>query len=253
VTHPCPVGCDVPAPDDLTICRPCLADIRQALAELPALVDHLHATLAREVGRGAQNGGRAAEKPLPYDVRASRVGWIRDLEENPERHPKDTLPSMSRWLLRRIEAIGTHAAAEEIHREIVGGTARGWKAVDSPPERVYLGPCNCGTELHALPGATAATCRDCSLVHDVTERREHMVAAMRDRLFTGAEIARLATHLGGSIDRDRCRKLIKVWATRKLIVAHGSSASGDPLYPFGETLDRIAAAQAKSDRTRDAG
>lgn len=230
--------------DDTTICRACTADLEQALAELPALVGDLESTLSRQGGR-SDGGSRAAEHPVPYDVRASGVlgdlravlvGWIRDLDDKPEHHPADNLEAMARWLLARLSGIATHPAAEEIHREIFAAFDRGCRAIDNPPDRQFLGTCpTCSlADIYARVGATGVICRDCGTAHEVTELRESLKARLDDRLVTAAEFARMRAYLGEAVDRDHIRRLVNVWATRGRITSHPG-----PRYRFGELQQRM--------------
>src|SRR5207253_6855693 len=73
VTAPaCPLD-GKPVHDQAAICAACTADLTQALAEMPALLDDLDLTLSRQTALGERHGGRSSEKALPYDVRASDV------------------------------------------------------------------------------------------------------------------------------------------------------------------------------------
>lgn len=266
MTHTCPVSparnvedirkgrnrrsaCAVPVDDARAICVACTADLEQALAELPALVADLESTLARQTGRGSGNGSRSAVRPLPYDVRAGQVlgsmravlvGWVRDLDEDPQHQPADTLPAMCEWLFARVGAIAVHVAADEIHREILDAYAAGVRAVDIPPDRLFLGRCpDCTLEdIYARPEDVTTRCRNCGNPHDVATLRSGLLAGLDDKLVTAAEFATLAAY-SGPVDRTRIRTLIGVWASREPRLRAVPGPTG-PRYRFGDIQARMA-------------
>ncbi|HEY9371515.1 hypothetical protein [Streptomyces sp.] len=182
----CVTNCGRPTRDTRLLCNHHVWEVEQALAELPALVDELSTTLTKQAKMG---GGKREDKPtkgkvhpLPYDVRASEVleqirivlmGWVMDLRDGSPAPigpacedcahgsctsirwhalPADTLQSMSAWLLKRLDEIARHSAADDIWSEITDATAQGWIAVDraATKTRFVVGPC---PELSPTDGA----------------------------------------------------------------------------------------------------
>jgi hypothetical protein len=88
--HQC--ACGKPAPD-ATVCTSCETRLAVALGDVPALVDELDTTLARQ-GRGGKGVGyvhSSPTRPLPYDPKASDaaghlkavlVSWVRLVQED---------------------------------------------------------------------------------------------------------------------------------------------------------------------------
>lgn len=150
----CATSCGRPTREGIVLCSQCLWELEQALSELPALLDELTTTLTRQARMSAtSDGGRSAERPLPFHVQASKalgdlrvylVGWVRDLAgDNPARYPENDLAKMARWLLARLDDISVHPAANDIHSEIVGACRHAWHVVDKAANRsrFAVGPC----------------------------------------------------------------------------------------------------------------
>lgn len=157
--------------DGATLCNGCTAALVADLQAVPDLAAELDVTLARQARFGERNGGRSAEKPLPYDVRASEAGWVlrntlttwaRVIVEEwgqngaqrhgdgltaPGRYPgtsQDVMTAeMALWLTGHINHIRTHPAAGEASEEIRGAVQQARDAVDAPANRarIPIGPC----------------------------------------------------------------------------------------------------------------
>lgn len=272
----CATGCGRPTRDTLLLCEQCQWEIKQALnpdheLSIPALLDDLATTLTRQARINQRNGGgRSAETPLPFHIRASDIaeharsvltGWVLVIaEDDPRNYPADTLLAMCAWLRSRTGHIATHDAAADIHAEITDTAARIQHVIDRPADRLYAGTCGtsfaeqhtCEEPLYAHPGATVVRCIDCGTVHEVEKRRTDMLQRLDDRLVTAAEFARLAAYL---IDdarrrREQTRKLINQWHSRGLLTRHGSD-DGEPRFVFGEIKLLLAKDQARREQ-RDA-
>jgi hypothetical protein len=88
----CATGCGRPS-RDAYLCHGCTAKLEKILAEFPAQLRELETTLTRQsnAARGEGKPTKAAEQPLPFDMRAARLvyeirneaaGWIRHLCES---------------------------------------------------------------------------------------------------------------------------------------------------------------------------
>lgn len=245
----CATGADCgrPAHHDLTICVHCTWTLEQALAAVPDLVLELETA---NTGLGTNwpdgPGGSSAVARLPFNVRAAAAAtalhdtldtWTARLLERAiagRSRPMHTA-GLARWLEHHLPDLVRRPDAARAVADITRTVDRGWHTVDRPAGRDYAGTCDCGTELYAQPGNPHVTCPTCDTTHDTEARRDRMRDDLDGRLLTGAEIARLAQYFG-RCDRERARNLIKVWATRGVITAHGHTRAGDPLYPFGPTL-----------------
>ncbi|WUI02091.1 DUF1922 domain-containing protein [Spirillospora sp. NBC_00431] len=251
---PC-VGCDRPAPGDQTICGACEAELSRALDAVPEVARDLDVTLSRQTSR--TGGGWTSVVPLPFDARASEVGWVlrsalagwvRQLQETQaEDWPADTPQAMAGWLSARLERLVRHPAAEEAHGEIVTAVAAAQRAVDLFPDRWYAGVCaapldgggRCQRDLYAKPKAATVTCPECGHRWDVPERRTWLLGMAEDVLATATEIARAVTTLGQPVTPEAIRGYVH----RKQLVAHGSRLVGTretPVYRLGDVLDILA-------------
>lgn len=238
---------------DWTVCAVHGNQLRQDLAELPGLHRDLERVLAPYRG-GLVSGGGTGEG-MPYNLAASDaagtmravlVAWIRDLGENPDHHPANTVEAMAHWLQARHHRLVTHPAAEEIVREIHEVHAAAVRAFFGPSAPVSLGPCEqCQEPLYAGQGRPFTTCRVCGAGYDVEARKDAMKAELRGRLLTAAEIADMAHYFGDVADREKTRNLVKLWGSRKQIEVRGRDADGHPRYPFGDVLDMLAKVQSK--------
>jgi len=261
MSQTCSTGCTRPTRDVLLLCDQCAWEVERALADVPDLVDELTTTLTRQSKLGGGNGkSKSRATPLPYDVRASdRLddlrtmlgGWTRVIVEDCDQTmPAGSLRAMARFLRSRADLIAKHEAAADIHEEITTAVRDGWRAVDRPAMRLFAGIClvdDCDATLRARPGAVDVVCPKCGITHDVAERRATMRADLDGMLCTAAEIGRLGLYFDG-LDRERTKRLIMTWERRGRIVAHGRAESGAGLFPFGETITAVLAAQGKRER-----
>ena len=241
--HLCP-RCTRPAGTQ-TLCPACLDALHADLDALPDLIDQLHTQLARMGRLGHAVGGRSAERPSPVDWRASEVldllrsvlvGWVRDVTPEPSAQPADTLQAMTAHL--RFTDWRRHPAADEFADEIGYAIAEGRRAIDAPPERRYLGECmepiegrgDCPGDVWQVGAKRTAACALCGHPHDVARRQEWIADIAQDRLVTASEAAGALSAWGTSITGD----LVRHWAARGRLVAHGADLHGRPVYRFGE-------------------
>lgn len=247
--------CDYPAHKDTQICTICRDKLTRELAELPSLLEDLYVTLSRQTALG-RNGSRSASAALPFDPRASMaaevlrstlIGWVRELHDQAEYWPIDTLHAVAVWLYARRHRLLDHPAVEQACDEIGHACALARRATDRPPVRIYAGRCGylgCDEDLMAKPGRDTVRCRRCGTIHDVGARRDRMLAELDSMLLTASEIARIGAYLGELTGgRERARKLINKWYERGRLVAHGLSRDGVPMFLFGEVVGMLARAQ----------
>jgi hypothetical protein len=161
-------------------------------------------------------------------------------EQSPPEHP---LRMLAAWLAERAQLnwLRYRPEGEELLRGITAACRQIESIVDRPVERVIVGRCPCGEYLYARAGAATVTCTGCGTHYDVAATRDRMRESLADSLFTGAEIATLATYLGYQGRREATRNRIKVWASRGLVTPHGEYA-GAPAYRFGEVMARLMTA-----------
>lgn len=143
------------------------------------------------------------------------------------------------FLLTQLEWIRHHPDAARFVDELSAAAATLRRCVDRPPAMVIVGMCDCGQYLYAREGQAVATCGECKSRWEVATSREILKAALLDRLFTAAEAAVLMMKFEMTVNRNRTRKLIVMWAQRGLISAHGE-VDGSPTYRLGDIIDRAA-------------
>lgn len=118
-------------------------------------------------------------------------------------------------------------------RYAVGVTRR---AIDRPPERVYLGPCDrCTHDLYASPGDPAVICGECNTTYLVDQRRRWLLHSLREHLATATEISQGIGELYG---QPVNRNTIYTWHHRERLLDHGYARNThQPLFRIGDVLD----------------
>lgn len=255
--YPCPVDRCIYPCHDAAFCVSCRDQLERDLAEVPAYSAELETALSRQTAMGDRNGGRSADKPLPYDAGASEaltvlrstlVGWVRvAVEEDDAAWPADTLDAMSQLLLRRISWLRGHPAGAEAVEEVAAAMRLARRAVDRPADQLFAGVCGeCREALYARQEATTVVCRTCSLEYDVDTLQADLKARLEDVLATAGEISGLCKRMFGEWVTTA---MIRSYAHRGAIGRHGSKldARGKvvPLYRMGEVFD--AAQKASKD------
>lgn len=140
------------------------------------------------------------------------------------------------WLRHRIEAV-------DALDELAAAAATLRRVVDSPPPVQYAGPCwvelddgRCEFELYAHAGSASVKCGGCGVVHQVPQRRGWLLDEAENVL---GHAAMLAAALS-ALDRPVTSSMIRNYADRGRIVAHGHDERGRPLYRVGDVLDVLA-------------
>lgn len=276
----CP-RCARPLPDTAYVDRECERGLGRDLLRLAELLDgDVLATVAR-LDRHGSGGGRSSEgSPLPVNLDASAravaaaavvlevagrvslergvplpaswpaVGPLcrhgigcrhRSCYEIRHRYMPAPAVAAARWLVGQLGWVRYREWGPAAFDRLARAAASLVRVVDSPPERIYRGPCEqliedgwCDGELYSRAGADRVRCPKCGTEHLVDARARWLASLVRERSYTAADIA-----AAYPIRADT----IRVWAHRGRIVAHGYDGRGRPLYPLGEVLD-LAAAEA---------
>lgn len=252
--------CGTPTRDDAYVCDGCLNDLTRVLAETPWLAGELETTIAGERGvdYSALGGSPSSETPSPVNVpalearrayRHALVMAVRFCSEERVRHqapnehqPVDSLESMSRWLMWRVDGLAFNDMAHEFLTDIVRSARACRRAVDRRPERRYAGPCQCGRDLYTKPGAIETTCRDCGTTYNVAELYEWMREGVRGRLVT----AREGSTLLGRFDLPTPQGTIDQWHLRGRIVDRGHDTAGRRMYLIDDLLTLAAQSTSKT-------
>jgi hypothetical protein len=184
------------------------------------------------------------------ECRHATCWWIRGrnvvgplcLAATSDGHP---LALAAHWLVEQLHWLRHRPEADQALTEILGAARTLERTVDRPADRVIVGQCRCDEYLYARAGAAMVRCTGCGETYDVEACRALLRERLAESLFTGAEIATLAMYLGHQGKRESTRNLIKVWAGRGLVVAHGEYA-GAPAYRFGDVMARLASTRARA-------
>lgn len=228
--------------DQAAICWPCTDGLRRDLQAVPALLDELDVTLARQ-GRTIQlTGGHGGSDPLPLDLAAADAGhalrnavstWARILlSDAPKVPPLAARDDPALWLANLAPTIRTLLWAADCAEDIARQVHLARTVVDLPPELSYIGRCICGQPVHAEAGASYARCRGCGEQLSVSEQRALQAGQLADRAFPAANVARILRHFG----RDVPMTCVRDWRVGGQIAAVGVDRHGRPLYRLGDAL-----------------
>lgn len=262
MTPTCPL-CERPV-SDASFCTTCatglLADLTKAQwltgsvtprgGVVPAMSE-LDVTVTRQARIMATVGSRSTETPLPWHEKASTSGrhlhavlvsWaLLVVEEREVQAPTDA--TVAQWLSGHVEWLRHHPAGVEALREIHAAVDGALRVIDRPVEQRWLGLCEhptdagpCPYSVLAEPGEHYVTCRACGAVHDTEARRDRMLAAVDDQL---SHASLIASALSGLLGQDVKPDLLRKWAERGRLIAHGVDSARRPLYRVGDVLDLL--------------
>jgi hypothetical protein len=272
----CVCGCGKPVADGYARAE-CAQKLAEVLTVAAGHAEDAWTVIARQARVGTAGGTRRPEQePVPEeDLRRNAVtefGWQASIERpmvgalRPEPGPADlgafdrlraventigtwvrdldgdgtNLAEAARWLAGHADDLRHHPAAGEAFGDLHDACRQLERLVDRPAERELVGMCDCGKVLYAAGGRAVVQCPQptCKLEWDVADSRDILRAALRGKLFTAAEAAHFAAHWDDRTS-EQIRKLINKWTERGRIAAHGTIRS-DPIYLFGDVLDRLA-------------
>lgn len=232
--------------DGAFVCVDCLDTLHGDLAAIPDLVRELHVELVNQSRKGSGSRSRGSERGLPYSVQASAllselrtelVGACRLVAlDDPARMPADSLTAMAAWLDRHLASVGQREGGGEVCTGMGRLVRRIRRAIDTPPERRYIGDCATCTDdgkvspMYASHHEALHRCRECGTTYGVAESIEGLEMFLRDYRLTAAEVE-VAT--GGRVRSARVRK----WRQRGRI-----EADFEGKVRFGDVLDLEARA-----------
>lgn len=147
----------------------------------------------------------------------------------------------ARFLLTQLEWIRHRPEAADVVDEVSAAAATLRRCVDAPPKLTYAGPCwelidgdeRCEVELYAVEDAPTVRCIGCGTAHDMDQRRRWLLGEAQDALANAATIAAGLS----SLNQQVTSSMIRNYADRGRIVAHGRDRDGRPLYRVGDVLD----------------
>ena len=237
------------------LCTPCATLLHHNLAAAPGMAQELLVELTRQArkaagpsGRGGGDGGQ----PLPFDVTASvcldrlRQALVEGVAIVTYGEPVDLdgvdVPRLAGWLLARFGELQIRAAVGEFALTLDAALKRAGRAIDTPPERVYIGDCTCsrpGQDPVRLLAVRSAPdeqgrreerwhqCPRCGTRFGVEDKLAELEERCRDQLLTAKEAALLA----GVKPR-----LVRSWAERGRLQGRGVNRDGVAVYRFGDVL-----------------
>lgn len=211
-------GCDQPVAD-APVCTRCAARCAAALREAADLWPALQDQVARQTRSGdptprvgrpapaqpvrpggdpAQDHGTGWPAGLVVDLAATEVRdavrnvattWARVVVDEVGADPPTGMAALLRWLAGRCEWARHQTFGAEAVDELGDAAGRVRPAVDRAPERVSLGPCDCGHQLTARADACTTACPACGVAWDVSVREQWLAQQARDYRGTPAEVA----------------------------------------------------------------
>lgn len=281
-------------------CRTCGDQLRRALHRLAAYAGEMQVDVAKQARHAAQVAAGGHEPPLPYNPTAADRAWsvgntvitwafhvsehrgaptppppgrvigplcpygygcrhtsCADIRTRRVPHP---IGRAARWLAEQVDWLRHRPEALEAFDELLDAAEVARRAIDSPGDAWYAGPCGelfgdgeeCVEDLYARHGAEVVRCRGCGAEHDAAARQQWLLDIAQDTLGTAATLAAAATALG----RQCTAAQIRGYAHRGRIVAHGMDSWARPTYRLGDVLavlDQVAEAAVTTRRDRYRG
>lgn len=260
-------GCTRPV-QSVTVCDECLTEHDERLDDLPLVVRALEDRFLK-VQRFSVAGlgiGKPDEAPVPFDRTASAarrqllralVRWTHAFNvTDPYGYPAalgykatpPSIPALVDHLRRHRDIIAVSVLGPQAVDDLRQAYNRALRAVDRPPDLVFLGICSmtidvdgdrveCDADLYAEWGKPMARCRRCKHNHDVKNRQTVLLRHVYDQLAGASDISRGLSGLDISVTAERIRQ----WKARGRIIPHGTNLRGDPLYRVGDVVDLVMA------------
>lgn len=232
---------DKPKPGALLVTQ---LPFHQGKGDRAAAASNAIVTWARHV---CEERGIGVPRPGPVIGPLCRAGWGCT-------HPTCALirartvdPGVARaavFLLTQLEWIRHRPEAADAVEELSAAAVVLRLCVDAPPVLQYAGPCwnddpidgQCETELYAVEGRATVRCPGCDAVHDMGLRRAWLLEQSPDVLLNAATMAAALS----SLDQPVTASMIRNYADRGRIVAHGRDRDDRPTYRVGDVLDVLA-------------
>ena len=229
-------GCGHPVVSSM-ICDECTTELLKLLENVDWMLGHLRDVRTRQ-NRYSQpgGGGSSHEAPLMFNERAAHQmrQYVRTLQKwqarladhlgLPVRYPRPLAAAAWMWTVIELRGIATWVDAGHMLDELAASHAACVPVIHAPPPRQFLGDCEtrydktvCVGKIYGTPDTAEASCDTCGATWDATELRLWLLTKMDDRRLSAAEIARIATYMGLTINREQVRKRINQWHARKQI------------------------------------
>ncbi len=268
---PCVTSCGRPA-EGAFLCRWCGDELGHDLTGVGELAGELDTAVARLSRLGDTVAiTHQGPPPIPFDPGAAEAQavlvntlstWCREVSDRTGHElPADDEGQVAGWLRARMHIIRTHPAAAEIVDEITHAVRNGWRVVDRPPGKAFVGPCGsetpqgpCTVDLYARsdpswpgqldPRQAVIACPGCGAEWNTEKRREWLRDRLRGALATPREIAAAGPIAGCAVNV----KTIRTWADRRVIMSYPNPTGGPARHEIGEVIDRATAISTRSAR-----
>lgn len=258
-------GCGKTTPPGTVVCQECADKLVMQLLVVPGLalaLEEAHRKALRFSTTSMVPHPSATEQeesPIPFDPRASAAlallvntltSWADLIAWSWGAHrPLDTPSALARWLAYYVTWMRSWDRGPEAVERIGAAVRHAFRVVDRPADRLYAGPCTavlqpegggrveCGADLYALPRETVVRCELCGATYVLEDRRQWLLGKAEDMLLPAGELARAIDGLGVDVTPE----LIRKWAERGRLTAHGTTRSGRPVYRVGDVRDLVLA------------
>lgn len=192
------------------------------------------------------------EQPLPFNDRASEIGWnlrqtlnawiteTATARHYPQPGRLNLIPA-ARWLRRNIIGLAISDHAQTAADEILDAITTATHHLDRPTRPDYLGTCTtntndgtpCGADLWALTTDEHIVCRACNTAHPRRHITQLLEQQFRDRYFAAPDLAPLIA--------DRLHTTVTPKAIHNLgrHRARSIETLGRRLYNAGDILDAL--------------
>jgi hypothetical protein len=233
------------------LCNDCHNELTHHIDNLPWALEQLQNAATNQTRFTTGGGAKSTETPLMFNPFASGAlasliatvqiwqGRLADHTGQPIRHPNPI--KAAKWMGQNISSARTYINAGQMLDALTHAHEHVEKVINKPPQRQYLGDCadvdnsghTCPGRMFAYPNEAEARCDTCTKEIDAATRRLELLRKMDDKIMSAAEIARIATYMGLTIDRVQVRKRINKWHSRHRITPINHDAD-NPTFRFLE-------------------
>lgn len=230
--------------DTAYVCAVCSNRVANRLNDTAELYAEMTIAIARLARFGDPVRFSVGERPLPYNLDASRgaatvdntiTTWARHIANERGLPGPHRGTNIMHWLARQCDWLRYRQEAAEALDELDYAARLIMQVIDSPTPYWYAGRCdNCGEGLYARTGAETVNCRTegCYATYGAKDRKAWLLDYANDSLATAAEIARFVSAMRGEMVTA---SMIRGLAHRGRIIPHGV-VNRAPTYRVGDVI-----------------
>ena len=248
--------CARPVPDGF-LCSTHTTELIDDLTEIGELLAELEITRTRQDRIGESSIRRSSDSLLPWKENAAEAYWVlavttlawtRIVLDKLGSDPNDPVgpiaSTWTAWLIRRVKRIRILVVAGDCATEIGSAVDLARVAIDRPPVRIYVGPCEhdrgalgpCPVDLWAFAHCDTVECPDCETEHVLVDRRKWLLAKAHDHLVPLPTVARA---LSSWMDRTVTQAQLRGYVHRERLLSKGIDRAGTKLYRLGDAADVV--------------